>query len=288
MCLCRRQPATVTCAEGTVMGTAYPIGYGTARVSLDEMKRQYSGGMEPEYARRLFAWLKSKNGAVGVGSAWRPNPSNVSRASREGKSFHQTQRFSDSSEFFCAVDLVVPTKGKHSSGAVPSAQVPLQGSEDARAWGVHVNVGTPGKPGFESWHMQPVEIDGWTRWANSGRRRPAPDYELPVHAGPVDPPTRIDGVDEAFAPEFSVYSLFPLSLNKPTVDRHSEPRPDDLVRYLQGVMRNQCHLGSVEVDGYFGENTEMGVKYLQGWNGLEKDGRCGTATWACVDAYAAI
>ena len=40
MCLCRCQSATVTCAEGTVMGTAYPIGYGTARVSLDEMKRQ--------------------------------------------------------------------------------------------------------------------------------------------------------------------------------------------------------------------------------------------------------
>ncbi len=55
MYLCRRQLATVTCAEGTVMGAAYPTGYGTARVSLDEMKRQYSGRIEPEYVRRLFA-----------------------------------------------------------------------------------------------------------------------------------------------------------------------------------------------------------------------------------------
>ncbi len=54
-----------------------------------------------------------------------------------------------------------------------------------------------------------------------------------------------------------------------------------------GIAR-KLPLGSVEVNGYFGENTEMGVKYLQGWNGQKKDGRCGTATWARVDAYPAI
>lgn len=39
--------------------TVYPTGYGTAKVSLDELKERYVAGMEPEFARRLFAWIAS-------------------------------------------------------------------------------------------------------------------------------------------------------------------------------------------------------------------------------------
>jgi peptidoglycan hydrolase-like protein with peptidoglycan-binding domain len=266
----------------------YPVGYGTASVSFDELKRRYSGGMEPEYARRLFAWIESKNGAVGIGSAWRPNASTVSQASRNGKSFHQTQTFADGTKHFCAVDLVVPTNGKHTSGGVPVDIVPIQGSREARRWGVHVNIGTPGKPGFESWHMQPIEIDGWGTWADAGRNRPVPGYDLPVDVPAVTPPPSIDASVSPFAPEFSEYGLYPLDVGKIVVHRESQPRPHDLVRYLQGVLRNQCRLTTVEIDGYFGDDTKAAVKAIQRWNRLTEHGRCDSATWACIDAYASV
>lgn len=270
------------------MATRYPVGYGTAHVSLDELKHRYIDGMEPEYARRLFAWIESKDGAVGIGSAWRPNPSNVSHASRLGRSFHQTQSFADGTKHFCAVDLVVETAGKHTSGGVPIDLVPLQGSDEARQWGVHVNIGTPGKPGFESWHMQPVEIDGWDAWANAGRRRPIPGHALPVGAAQVAPQRSTGDLVGPFAPEFSEYGLYPLDRDKPEVFHGSRPRPHDLVRYLQGVMRNQCLLTTVEIDGYFGDDTERAVRAVQQWNKLTESGRCDRATWACIDAYASI
>lgn len=266
----------------------YPVGYGTARVSFDELKRRYSGELEPEYARRLFAWLKSKDGAIGIGSAWRPNASNVSQASRLGRSFHQTQTFADGTKHCCAVDLVVPTAGKHTSGGVPTGLVPIQGSTEARQWGVHINIGTPGKPGFESWHMQPIEIDGWATWANAGRKRPIRGYDLPVDASVITPPPSIDDSVSPFAPEFSEYGLYPLDARKAVVHRDSKPRPHDLVRYLQGVMRNQCRLTNVEIDGYFGNDTKTAVTAVQRWNRLTENGRCDSATWACIDAYASV
>lgn len=270
------------------MATNYPVGYGTARVSFDELKHRYCDGMEPEYARRLFAWIESKNGAVGIGSGWRPNESTVSQASRLGRSFHQTQTFADGAKHFCAVDLVVATAGKHTSGGVPVELVPVQGRDEARRWGVHVNIGTPGKPGFESWHMQPVEIDGWVTWANAGRRRPTPGYDLPVNASVFDSLPSIDDAGEPFAPEFSQYGLYPLDVHKVELHRDSQPRPHDLVRYLQGVMRNQCLLTTVDIDGYFGDDTSTAVRAVQRWNRLAQTGRCDAPTWACIDAYASV
>lgn len=265
----------------------YPTGYGSANVSMSELKRQYSGDMEPEFARRLFAWIASKDGAVGIGSGWRPNPSNVSAASRAGKSFHQTQTFGDGSRFFCAVDLVVATADKHSSGAVPVNLVPLQGSTAAKEFGVHVNVGKPGESGFESWHMQPIEIDGFDAWANSGRIRPAAGRVVPGDPRRVKQPAVVGGELGFFAPAFGAYGLYPLNPNKAEVGRASGPRPDDLVKYLQGVMTNRCRLSGLDIDGLFDARTEECVIAVQSWNGLEQTGRCDSATWTRIDAYAA-
>lgn len=262
---------------------SYPVGYGTARVSFTELKRRYSGGMEPEYARRLFAWIASKGGAVGIGSGSRPNPSNVSAASRAGQSFHQTQTFSDGSRYFCAVDLV-HVNGGNRHRTIRWSEVPEEGSSEARKWGLHCNVQSPQEP----WHMQPIEIDGFHGWANSGRRRPAPGYRIPGDPGKVRQPKAIGGELGHFSPEFSAYGLYPLDPNKAEVNRDTRPRPTDLVRYLQGVLTNQCRLGTVDIDGYFGEQTQGAVKEVQAWNRIDRHGRCDAATWKCIDAYATL
>lgn len=266
----------------------YPSGYGTAMVPMTELIRQHSGNMEPEFARRLFAWIASKNGEIGIGSGWRQNPSNVSEASKKGMSFHQTQTFGDGSRQFCAVDLVVRTQDKHSSGDVPAGLVPLQGSPEAQAFGVHINVGEQNKPGFESWHMQPIEIDGFESWAKKGRVRPAAGRAVPGDPGPIQQPVTVGGELGFFSPAFGAYGLYPLNPNKGELSRQSQPQPNDLIRYLQGVMINRCRLGGLDVDGLFDERTEKCVKSVQRWNGLPETGQCDLATWMRIDAYTAI
>lgn len=150
--------------------TSYPSGYGTDLVPLDELRRIHTAsgdgfGMEPTYEGRLFAWIESQGGLIGIGDGWRPYGDDVSDASSSNKSFHQTQRFWDGTQWFCAVDLVAQDPGTvHRSPTW--AEVPEQGSAAAASWGVHANVG--GEP----WHLQPVELDGFDSWDAMGRPRP--------------------------------------------------------------------------------------------------------------------
>ena len=39
-------------------------------------------------------------------------------------------------------------------------------------YGIHANVGVPGARGSESWHHQPVELDGWDTWVAEGSAQP--------------------------------------------------------------------------------------------------------------------
>lgn len=263
--------------------TSYPVGYGTATVSFAELKRRYSGGMEPEFARRLFAWLASNDGAIGIGSASRPTPHPVSRASRLGRSFHQLQTFADGSRHFCAVDLVHINPGSVHRAPRWSESIE-QGSSAARKWGLHCNVQRPSEP----WHMQPIEIDGYQSWVNNGRPRAAPNYEVPGNPSKVTQPKPIAGDLGVFDPDRSEYGLFPAKVDKAEVDRQFRPRPSDLVRYLQGVMTNQCNLAGIDIDGIFGQITEGGVKSVQEWNGIDAHGRVDSVTWGAIDAYATI
>lgn len=264
-----------------IMG-GYPVGYGKATVTFAELKRRYSGNMEPEYARRLFAWIESKDGAVGIGGASRPNPSNTSAASKLGRSFHQIQTFADGSRFFCAVDLVHTNSSGGAHRAIQWSEVPEQGSAEAREWGLHCNVQQPQEP----WHIQPIEFDGFGTWEKAGRPRPQAGYQLPGNPGKVRQPKPVGGDLGEFSPEFSQYGLYPAKTDKGEVDTESRSRPDDLVRYLQGVLTNQCHLAGIDIDGYYGDDTEGGVRSVQKWNGLEEHGRCDAATWVCIDSYA--
>lgn len=167
----------------------YPIGYDAQLVTIEELIRREMAGMEPETARRWITFFVAHNGQLGIGDGWRPTPSNTSAASMRGESFHQTQTYSDGTRWFTALDCVRRNPvagGKHL--APKTGQIPVQGTSAAAKWGIHANVGTPGSTGWESWHGQDVETDGWATWVFQGRKRPRRGYPIPSDVlPPVQP-----------------------------------------------------------------------------------------------------
>lgn len=157
--------------------TTFPYGYGSGRCSMSELKAKFEPKMEPEYARRLFAWIESKGGAIGIGGGWRSTQPSKPGFAPDGKSFHQSQTFADGFVGYCAVDLV-HVNGNAAHRAPTWSEVPAQGSSEAAKCGVHANVSG------ESWHLQPVEIDGWQSWSNAGRPRPKAGYKIPSSPEP--------------------------------------------------------------------------------------------------------
>lgn len=260
--------------------TTYPTGYGQSLVSLDRLHAIHAQhGIEPEYARRLFAWLRSRNGQIGIGGSWRPNPSSISPASRAGHSFHQTQRFNDGSHHFCAVDLVARNGGRPHRTLTVTESVP-QSSPDALAWGLHMNVGVPHQHGYESWHMQPVEIDGYQSWANRGRRRPRAGYPLPHTAI-----TSLPAVAHAS-------SQPPHHYPRHTIERSRHNNPGD-VKMLQTALRKWSHeivdiTDPGNADGDYGPRTTWSLATWQTHFGIHADGIYGPVTeakWVAVCHY---
>lgn len=164
--------------------TRYPWGYGVSTKTLAEIEAILTVHYHPEYLRRLLAWLEAQDGRVGIGGHWRAGGAQPDRPgfAPEGRSFHQDQRYADGFVGACAVDLVVRRTGLDHRSPYWS-EVPAQGSDEARRWGLHCNVGAP--PGGEPWHMQPIEIDGWVAWdvadlVDDGiGRAPVPGYPFP-------------------------------------------------------------------------------------------------------------
>jgi hypothetical protein len=159
----------------------YPTSYKTRLVTIDELfSEHHVDKMHPEFARRLRCWLVDQGGNVGIGGSWRDTGAQPDKPgfAPEGQSFHQYQKFASGLIKFSAVDLVVRDPGKvHRSPKW--SEVPVQGSEWAKKYGVHANVGAPGQPGAESWHMQCVEIDGWASWDRAGHPDPVSGYPIP-------------------------------------------------------------------------------------------------------------
>ena len=270
------------------MTTTYPIGMGTQEVPLTRLRELFEPRMHPGYARRLFPWIESKGGLIGIQSGWRPPTTQSGPNDQAGnRSFHRTQDFADGTSGYCAVDLCVRRSGGlgHSAGHVPSSEVPNQGTTYAKEWGLHCNVGTPGKTGYEPWHIQPIEIDGWWNWHAGGRPSPRMDYPLPKPAVSFDPAN-------------GVWGLYPLNPNKQrcasrefvesrlAVSDNRWTWSGDLVRYLQGVILLKAG-GNITVDGWFGAQTDLRVKDLQGWFGYTVDGLVGPSTWKLIDALSA-
>ena len=106
-------------------------------------------------------------------------------------SFHQDQRYHDGTVWYAAVDLVARNPGAVHRARRPG-ECPPQGSPDAARWGVHINTS-------ESWHIQPVELDGYQSWVKNGRPRPQPGYPIPGGGGTPAPspnPNPVKGDDD--------------------------------------------------------------------------------------------
>jgi hypothetical protein len=174
------------------MATLYPTGYGRSLLDIDALfARHHVDKMHPEYARRLRAWIVAQGGHIGIGGSWRDTGSQPDKPgfAPEGKSFHQYQRFASGLVAFAAVDLVA-RNGDKIHRAPYWSEVPEQGGTEAAKWGVHCNIdkgGNPGAPGTESWHMQPIEIDGWATWMGDGSPDPVANYPLPTDPDPEEP-----------------------------------------------------------------------------------------------------
>lgn len=164
-----------------------PWGYGSTYITLGEARSRLLAHYHPEFVRRLCAWLASKGGKVGIGGTWRAGGTQPDKPgfAEEGRSFHQNQAYNDGFVGACAVDLVYEDgpDANRNHDTIAWAKVPRQGSPEAARWGVHANVSS------ESWHMQPVEIDGWGSWKANGRPAPRKGYPIPGGAPSTPTPT---------------------------------------------------------------------------------------------------
>jgi len=160
----------------------YPDGYGTRMVTLEEMEVRHGGKQHPEFARRFFAYMEHKGGALGVGGGWRSTQPDKPGFAPDGKSFHQDQRYASGFVGYAAVDLVhVNPGGKHRSPTWDECA-------DAPTFGLHTFI--TGEP----WHIQCVEMRGWQTWVNAGRPDPQ-TFTLPGTPPPVITPPTTDEVE---------------------------------------------------------------------------------------------
>jgi len=217
------------------MATLYPWGYGHGMGTIDQIMAELNQKGHPEFVRRIRPWLVAQGGHVGIGGGWRSTQPTKPGFAPDGKSFHQTQKFASGLLKFCAVDLVVDVVGG-AHRAPYWKEVPKEGTALARTWGLHCNV--TGEP----WHMQPIEIDGWTTWVNAGRKDPVKGYRIPGN-----PPTTTPGLikDEP-----------PPTLQVGVVNPNN-------VRWLQQIL-NERFGTTLTVNGVFGATTKTGVIKMQG------------------------
>lgn len=230
--------------------TLYPTGYGKRMVTMDELRQRFEPRMHPEFAARLFPFLEAQGGFMGIGGGFRATGGQPDKPgfAKEGQSMHQLQDF-PSGRFYAGLDMVVVNPGgKHR--APRWSEVPQQGSDAARRYGVHMNVGEPGSKGNEPWHCQPVELDGWDVWVRNGR----PDLQYGYLTGTPLPP-------------------IPLPTFPPTVRRGDRGAT---------VEQLQVALGGLKVDGKFGWFTDRAVRAFQRAHGLKVDGVVGPKTWAAI------
>jgi hypothetical protein len=180
--------------------TLYPSGYGTQLLTLDALILRHMTQCEPETVLRVTQLILNFGGILGIGSGVRPCPSDVSDASRECKSFHQRQVFNDGTVWFCAFDFVYRNPQSTPAAPLPHIAPPpgiIPFQDGIRAGlplppstmqtGIHANVGKPGTVGFEPWHGQPSEIDGFDSWHIQGRHRPIPVLTN-YYNSPPEPP----------------------------------------------------------------------------------------------------
>lgn len=251
--------------------TLYPVGYGTEKVTMAHLEHMFGPAApipaHPAYWRRVKAWIASKNGAIGIGGAYRWTQPVKPGFAPPGKSFHEKQTYASGFRGYAAIDLVhVNGNGKHR--APTWAEVPKQGSghPDIQKFGVHCNVS--GEP----WHIQCIEMDGYNSWVNRGRPDPSGNFALPETGGgtPTTPPPSGGG------------STAGARTPNPTLKEGDRGAG---VKQLQNLC-NFWGWGDVgNADGQFGPRTTAGVKEMQGAIGVTADGVYGPKTQVALESF---
>jgi hypothetical protein len=191
-----------------------PYLYSNRYITLRDLHAIMLPDYHPEYVRRFIGWLHYKNGNVGAGGLSRTEQPNLPGfAPSLLTTFHWAgQTYNDGRSGACAVDTVHrdgPDLGDAHDG-IAWTEVPIQGTAEAVRWGLHANVGVPGDG--ESWHIQPIEIDGHASWVAAGRPAPRQGYPIPLEHDPdaqTTPPPTTDEDDAMFRIRYTDSSYKP-------------------------------------------------------------------------------
>jgi peptidoglycan hydrolase-like protein with peptidoglycan-binding domain len=250
------------------MPTLYPIFYGIRLVTLDVLKATFKPHMHPEAFERHFNFIHHEGGKIGIGSGYRapgmqPNGAGFAPP---GQSFHEGQPF-HSGSFYVALDYVVVNPG-HPHRAPLWTEVPYQGSKLAIDYGIHMNVGVPKKPGFESWHGQPVELDGYGTWVNAGR--PDLDYSYPYVVSDPRPQPPQPPVPPTQPPSKGIIVEFNSRYLK-------EGAVGTDVKFFQKQFNDIAGQGLL-LDGHYGPKMTQSVFNWQRQFNLTQDGELGPKT----------
>lgn len=171
------------------MDGLYPVGYGTELVTFDVLMNRHSKFMHPEALRRGGNFILHQEGFFGIGGGWRPIGGQPAKPgfAPEGDSFHQQQNF-PSGSYYAAWDMVVRNPGGLHRAPLWN-EVPIQGSQAAKDYGWHMNVAD------ESWHAQPIELDGHDSWVKNGRKDLLVNYPF----GGIIVPPQTEGLQMSIA-----------------------------------------------------------------------------------------
>lgn len=258
------------------MEPLYPMYYGTRLVTMDVLRASFERYIHPEFARRLFNYIEIKGGEVGIGGGFRSIGTQPDKPgfAPEGRTFHQAQSF-PSGNYYAAVDLVVRhTIGTHRAPVWD--QCPRQGSQESFKYGVHINVA------LEPWHMQPIEIDGYSSWVVNGRKdlvagllieapipTPTPQPVEPKPPIEPQPPVQPTPTPQEVILDIKSRNLF-------------EGMSGSDIKFFQRIM-NEIAGQNLTLDGNYGARTTEAVRNWQKFfstaaNPLTADGQLGPKT----------
>lgn len=243
--------------------TLYPVAYGTQMVSMSDLQRRFGPNLHPEFARRLWAWLESEGGKVGIGSGYRSSAlqarlfaSNPRRFARPGSSFHESHTWGGTVDGYAAVDAVVARGG----GANHRSPTWAEG-DGSPAYGLHAFIRRD-QPRGEPWHFQFVETRSASAWKSAGRPNVAA-WQLPT-PGPTPPePPPAGGTV--------------INVTVTTIRLGDE---GGWVRKAQSLLTTFGQ--DIPVDGDFGPTTDAAVRAVQAFLGLTVDGVVGPQTWGVL------
>jgi hypothetical protein len=150
-------------------------------LTMEQLVAKYGKHLHPEFHRRLFAWIESMGGLIGIGQTYRAVQPVKPGFAPPGMSFHEKQRFASGLEVVSAADLVaLAAKGNPN----PAHRSPTwQESATAPLYGVYTFVKN------EPWHLQCTDgpSRGYQTWVNAGRPDPK-FFTLPGVVPPTPPP----------------------------------------------------------------------------------------------------